>query len=353
MTITTYSSNSQRIGKLKGEILSHALPVEVLGRFGQKKTMPKNVGEQMVMRRFLPKGAANNSTMNTWTVNPADHQLVEGETPNAEVLVPQDITATLTEYGFIYRWTNRVEDLYEDDIPAEYKRLTGERMGLLLEMIRYGQLKAGTNVFRAGGVASRGSINAKVSANLLRNIARSLMANLAKRNTEVLSASPLIGTQPIEAAWVVACHSNLVADLRAGLTGFIHISEYGSRKPIHENELGSWEEFRFVWSPHLAPYLQAGTTATADTILTNGVNNSGGSGNADVYPMIVLTPDAYADVALRGKSAMNVAAFRAGERTKDDPLGQRGSISAQTYFTCVRLNDYQMAVAEVACGYYA
>lgn len=350
MTTQIMSTVTARIGRLKGEILKHVMPVEVLGKFGTKKPMPKNVGESVVYRRWLPKGATTSSP-NTWTVDPAAHQITEGETPNGESISAQDITATLTEYGFIYRWTNRTEDLYEDDVPSEFKRLTGERMGLLLEMIRYGQLKAGTNVFRSGAVASRSLVTALVSANLLRNVARSMMSNRAQRTTSILSASPNIGTQPVEAAWVVVCHSNMVADLRSQLSGFVHRSEYGSQQPIHENELGSWEEFRFVWSPELGPWLAAGTTATANTRLSNNAANSAGSELVDVYPLIVLSPECFGDVALRGKNAMNVAAFPASQRTKDDPLGQRGSISAQTYFTCVRLNEGHMAVVEVACSY--
>lgn len=349
MAQQTQATTTPRIGKLKGEILSHVMPVEVLGKFGVKKPMPKNNSDTVVFRRWLPKGATT-SNPNTWSVDPSLHQLSEGETPNGETIAAQDITAVLVEYGFIYRWTNRTEDLYEDDIPSEFKRLTGERMGLLLEMIRYGQLKAGTNVFRAGSVASRSSIIAVVSANLLRNVARSLMNNRASRTTEILSASPNVGTKPIEAAWLVVCASNLVADLR-GLSGFVHRSAYGTMAAIHPNELGAWEEFRFIWSPELAPYLSAGGTTTANTRLANGVANSAGSEAVDVYPLLVLAPEAFGDVPLRGKDALNVAAFPASQRTKDDPLGQRGSISAQTYYTVVRLNEGHMAVCEVACSY--
>lgn len=344
-------SPTQRIGKVKGEILKYVIPTEILGMFGEKKPLPKNSGESIVWRRWLPKGATASSP-NTWSVDPAAHQLSEGETPDGENLTPQDIESRPIEYGFIYRWTNRVEDFHEDDVPAEFKRMTGHRMGLLLEMVRYGKLKAGTNIFRAGAVASRSLITAVVSANLLRNVARSMMANHAQHTTEILAASPNVATQPIEAGWVVVCHSNLVADLRA-LTGFVHVSEYGSRKPMHANELGSWEEFRFVWSPELGPYLNAGTTATANTRLANNAANSAGSELVDVYPMIVLSPGAFGDVPVRGKSALNVAVFRASERTKDDPLGQRGSISAQTYFTTEILNQGHMAVVEVACSYLA
>ena len=258
---------------------------------------------------------------------------------------------TLSEYGVLYRFTNRVVDLYEDDdVPAQMRRLTGERVGLLLEMIRWGVLKAGTNVYRAGNVASRSLVNGLVSANLMRNVARGLANNLASKVTGVLSASPNIGTQPIEAAYIALSHTDLEADIRSQLTGFVHVSEYGSRRPIHENELGSWEQYRFITSPHLAPYLLAGATTTANTRLANGVPNSAGTEACDVYPIVVVSEECYGDVMLRGKEAFDPTMIPAGEKTKADPLGQRGFVGAKTYFAAVRLNEGQMAVVEVACS---
>lgn len=343
------ATQSARIGKLKGDILAHVMPLEVFGKFGVKKPMPKNSSETVVFRRWLPKGATVNSP-NIWSVDPAAHQLSEGETPVADTVTAQDITVSLVEYGFVYRWTNRVEDLYEDDVPAEIRQIAGERMGLLLEMVRWGKLKAGTNVFRAGNVAARANIVALISANMLRNIARSLQLNRAMKISGILSASPNIGTQPVEAAYVVVCSTDLEADIRSQLSGFIHVSEYGSRQTMHENELGSWENFRFITSPHLTAYLAAGGTTTANTRLTNGIPNSAGTEQVDVYPFIVLSQQAFGDVALRGKSAMKVNARMASEVTKDDILGQRGLIGCQTYFASVRLNELQMAVGECAAS---
>ncbi len=349
MAGNTYASQAQRIGRFKGEILKHVMPQEVIGRVGvaMKKRIPKNAGDTVIFRRWLPKGATT-STPNTWAVDPTSHLLVEGETPNAEQIIAQDITVSLSEYGVLYRFTNRVVDFYEDDVPAEMRRMVGERMGLLLEMIRWGVLKAGTNVYRAGNVASRSLVTGLVSANLLRNVARGLSNNLASKVTSVLSASQNVGTQPVEAAFIAICHTDLEADIRSQLTGFIHVSEYGSRRPMHENEMGSWEQYRFLTSPHLAPYLLAGTTATANTRLANGVPNSAGSELVDVYPILILSEECYGDVMLRGASSMDATLIPAGEKTKADPLGQRGFVGAKTYFAAVRLNEGQMAVVEVA-----
>lgn len=351
MAGNNFATQAARIGKFKGEILKHAMPQEVLGRVGAsvKKRIPKNSSDTIVFRRWLPKGATANSP-NTWTVDPTAHLLTEGEPPNSEAIVAQDITVTLSQYGVLYRFSDRTVDLYEDEVPGEMKRLTGERMGLLLEMIRWGVLKAGTNVYRAGNVASRALVNGLISQNLLRNVARGLSNNLAAKITNVLSATPNIGTQPIEAAFVAVCSTDLEADIRSQLTGFIHVSEYGTRRPMHENELGSWEQYRFVTSPHLNPYLLAGAATTANTRLANGVPNSTGAELPDVYPLVVLSEECYGDVMLRGVESFDVTMIAAGEKTKDDPLGQRGYVGAKTYFAVVRLNEGQMAVVEVACS---
>ncbi len=70
MSQFTYSTPAGRINKLKGEILKHAIPVEVLGITGMQKKLPKNSGDNIVYRRYLPYGAAatNGDTINRWSV---------------------------------------------------------------------------------------------------------------------------------------------------------------------------------------------------------------------------------------------------------------------------------------------
>lgn len=338
MATQGYQTEAQRIGKYKGQILGHAMPQEVAGRFGVKKEIPKNSGDTVIFRRWLPTGATT-SAPNVWSVDPAKHTIQEGVTPIADTIKPQDIQATLQEYGVVYRYTNRAADLYEDDVPAEIIQLAGERMGLVLELVRLGVLRACTNAFYPGGVSSRGSVASKITPTVLRKVARSQNSNLARRITKVLDASPKVNTYPIEAAYVVLCHSDCEADLRTELPGFKHVSEYGNRTSLHENELGSWEQYRFICTPHMPVYAAAGAAVGATGLV--------GTGNIDVYPMIVLSEEAYGDVVLRGKNSINVGHQPASQKTKDDPLGQRGVISASTYFTAVRLNDLQMAVVEV------
>jgi hypothetical protein len=71
MTMHTFALTSGRINKYKGQILSHAVPMEVLGRTGRQVPMPKNSSDTYVARRFLPYGATatSSSTMNQFFAN--------------------------------------------------------------------------------------------------------------------------------------------------------------------------------------------------------------------------------------------------------------------------------------------
>src|SRR5436189_295407 len=135
MTMTSYLTNTGRINKFKGEILAHAVPVECLGITGSNKKLPKNNGDTVVYRRWLP------------------------------------VAATITY-------------------------------------------------------------------NLLSKVARNLLANHAKAITSILAPSPNFNTAPVEAAFLVFCHTDCEHDIRQ-LPDFKHVSEYGSRKPVHDMELGS------------------------------------------------------------------------------------------------------------------
>ena len=141
----------------------------------------------------------------------------------------------------------------------------------------------------------------------------------------------------MEASYLVFVHTDAEADVR-DLKGFIHVSEYGNRKPVHAQELGSCENFRFITSPELAPYLGAGADIAA-TGLT-------GATKVDVYPFIVCGEDAWGQLALRGADSIDPTYIPPGQKDKSDPLGQRGYIGAKFYMNAVLLNEGWMAIAE-------
>lgn len=339
MAIQNYSTVTARIGKLKGEILAHAMPVEILGITGAQKQMPKNQSDTVVFRRYLPYGGTDNKWITGANVGTfaSSHVTTEGVTPSADTIAATDITVQLLQYHVLYSVTDKTVDLYEDDVPAEMKKQTGERIGLVREMVRYGALKACTNLFYAGG-SSLATVDETLTLNFLRKIARTLLANHCKQITSILAPSPNYATAPVEAGFLVFVHTDMEPAIR-DLAGFKHVAEYGQRKPVHEMELGSVERFRFIASPELAATINVGAAVGA-----TGLFSTGGS-NIDVYPCIVVGEDAWGQVALRGMDSLDVTYLPPGQKDKNDPLGQRGYIGAKTYMAASVLNNGWMAVA--------
>jgi N4-gp56 family major capsid protein len=329
-----------RIAKLKGAILAHAIPVEVLGITGQQNKQPPNTSKTTVFRRYLPFGATQLS-QNRWSVDDVKHITQEGVTPAADTLTSVDVETQLQEYAVLYSITNQNIDLHEDgpDLVDQMKKQTGQRLGLVREMVRWGAVKACTNKFYAGGL-SRTTVSQKISIGLLRKITRSLRANHGQFITAILAPSANFNTQAIEAAYLVFAHTDVEQDIR-DLPGFTALKDYGSRKAINEHELGSVENFRFILSPDLPPVYNAGAAVGATGLVATA------GGNIDVYPVVVTAEDAWAQVSLRGKDSLDPTYIPPSVKDKNDPLGQRGYVGATTYFTAKVMNDGWMAVAEV------
>lgn len=345
---TAASRNSIRAAQ---DMLAHAQPITVLGDFGTQREMPQNQTDTLVFRRTLPILASATGTSIESTnryvgtpgsstgLVPGNFQLGEGATPNANTVSFQDVTVQLLQFGILFKFSSRVELLYEDDIPAEMVKLTGETMAEVLELVRYGILKAGSVVVYANG-ASRASVNTVVSLNALRKAARTLESNRAKRVTSRIAPGVNFATRAVQPAFVVFVHTDAVADIR-NLPGFTKVEEYGNFKPIHDMEIGACEDFRFVKSPLLASFAASGSATL------NGCLSVGGS-NVDVYPFLVIGEDAWGQVALKGMNAIKPTVLKSTQINHANPMGQFGYVGASTWFNAVRLNEAWMA--RIECG---
>jgi N4-gp56 family major capsid protein len=342
MGMQTTTTQAARVNKLKGEIIAHAEPKEVLGITGDQKDMAKNVGNTYIFRRWLPFGGTDNKWITGTNVASfaTNHQTAEGVTPSADTLQAVDITVVLQQYACLYAVTDQTVDLYEDNIPAEMKAQTGQRIGLVREMVRYGILKGMTNAFFAGGT-TRGTVTQSLTLNMVRKVTKSLNANHAELIGEVIAAGPHFNTSPVEETFLVFCHTDMAPAIR-DLPGFTKVVEYAGMKRIHPLEIGACETFRFILSPELAPYVNAGAA-----VGTTGLFSTGAA-TIDVYPVIIAAAKAWGQIALKGKKSLDVTWIPPGTKDTNDPLGQRGYIGAKTYFNCTMLNQGWAAVVE--CG---
>lgn len=347
MSIQNYGTVASRnlIRAAQG-MLEHAQPITVLGDFGTQREMPQNSTDTLVFRRTLPFGATTagttieNSTRYAGTPNitATDFVLAEGVTPNSNTISFQDVTVQLQQYGVLFKYSSKTEQLYEDDIPGEMVKLTGETLAEVMELVRYGVLKAGSTVVYSNG-SSRSAVNTAISLNAIRKAARTLESNRARRVTSRLAPGVNFGTRAVQPAYVVFCHTDAVSDVR-NLPGFTRVEEYGSFKPIHDREIGACEDFRFVSSPLLKSFAAAGASVGSSGMLSVGASN------VDVYPFIVIGEDAWGQVALKGMSAIKPVVLKASQTNHANPLGQFGYVGASTWFATVRLNDAWMARIE-------
>jgi N4-gp56 family major capsid protein len=347
MAIQNYGTVASRnlIRAAQG-MLEHAQPITVLGDFGTQREMPQNSTDTLVFRRTLPFGASTSGTtienssryVGTPDITASNFVLAEGVTPNSNTITFQDVSVQLQQYGVLFKYSSKTEQLYEDDIPGEMVKLTGETLAEVMELVRYGVLKAGSTVIYANG-SSRSAINTAISLNAIRKAARTLESNRCRRVTSRLAPGVNFGTRAVQPAYVVFCHTDAVSDIR-NLPGFTRVEEYGSFKPIHDREVGACEDFRFVSSPLLKSFAAAGASVGSSGML------SVGAANVDVYPFIVIGEDAWGQVALKGMSAIKPVVLKASQTNHANPLGQFGYVGASTWFATVRLNDAWMARIE-------
>lgn len=326
ITRSTDAAISQRTNVYaEAKMLKHASAITVLDKFGLSRPMPKNKSTVIRWRRPIPFTAA--------TV-----PLVEGVTPTGTAFSYEDVSATLRQYGMVVPITDVIEDTHEDPVLNDVVLQVGENIGRTVEAITYGVLRAGTNVFYTNGSA-RASVNTIVTIAKQRAVTRALQAQKAHRITTMLDGSPNYLTRPIEASYIAVAHTDLSADIR-GLAGFTPVAQYGQMKPVCAEELGVVEDVRYILSPDLEPFLNAGGAA--------GAMKSAGGSAADVYPVLYFGKEAYGVVALRGMGSVEPTIQPVNQKSKADPLGQIGYVGFKTWFAAARLNELWMARLEAA-----
>lgn len=351
MTMLTYGANTPRIGRFKGKTLKHAVVQEVLAKAGRQEVLPANSSDTYVARRWLPYGATGtdaNSINRFFQTGTGDrgmamvqaHATQEGVTPLPDSIVPVDVTVVVQQYSCLYGYTDKAALLYEDDIPEQMSIQVGERMALVNEQIVYGALRGATNQYFGGTGTTRITVNGPITLNMLRRIAKNLMANHATMVNKTLSASNRYGTDPVEAGFTVYAHTDLEPDIR-DLPGFVPTVEYASGTPM-PGEIGKVERFRFVTSPDFPALLDAGATVAS----APGLQSQSGT-NIDVYQFIVTGADAWSQIAVRGPNAMKIADLPVGKSEKADPFGQRGYVGAMWWKAVMVENQGWMAVGNV------
>ena len=231
-----------------------------------------------------------------------------------------------------------IEDLHEDPVGKDAAEQAGQNIGRSVEQLDYGIVRAGTNVFYSNGTA-RTDVNTPITLAKQRAVTRALKAQKAMKHTSILNSSLKFATRAIEASFIAVAHTDMESDIR-NLPGFIPVAQYGQRSPVSEHEIGVCEDVRYILSPDLEPF-EDGGGAKGSMVSTAGTS-------ADVYPVLYFGKDSWGRVALRGQGSVSPSIIPVGQKTKDDPLGQRGYVGWKTWHAALILNQLWMARLEVA-----
>ena len=327
MPMTAYGDVSPRVGIIAiTQFLKHAEHPIVFNKLGQIERVPKNKGQTIKWRRWVP-------------FDPITTALTEGVTPSSQKLAVVDVTASLGQYGNWSQITDVIQDTHEDPILQGMMQVHGQQASESFETLTYLTLRAGTNVVYANGSA-RNAVNTKVSLGKIRSAVRTLNKNKCRKKTTILAPSVNYKTQAIEAAYVAVCHTDLEPDIR-DLPGFVPVSQYGSRQTICPQEFGTVENVRFITTTIATPFADAGGLDGDAVLSTTGTN-------ADVYPILIFGEDAYGTVALKGKDSAEILVRNPGKPEQGNELGQVGSVGWKGWHVAARLNEAWLVRLEVA-----
>lgn len=324
MTTTVYGDITPRTAAYaEKELLKRGIPYLVLEKFGQSKALPSNSTKVIKFRRY-------NALPNTPVA------LVEGVTPTSRQLTVTDVTATLQQYGDLVTISDVIIDTHEDATLNEAIDVLGEQAAQMIEKMRFGIIKATTNVAYANGAAIT-DVNTALTTDIQRRAVRALKRQNARQITTIIRSTPSYGTENVAPGYVALIHPDLEGDVRK-MTNFTPAEKYGSITHW-ENELGKVDDVRYVSSTIFEPTADAGGAKGA-MLSTTGTS-------ADVYPVLYLGKDAYGIVALKGMYALTPMVVNP-KPSDSDPLAQRGHVSWKAMQTAVVLNDAWMIKVLVA-----
>lgn len=314
------------------ELLRSVDAVEVIDRFVKTIPVPANKTETVGLLRAV-------------TPDPSVVEVAEGVNPAPRALTYEQVTKTFEEYAEVFAVTSRQAELGEYDVIMHSKDRLMDLIKRTREKNAWYEYRAGTGVlYNSAAIGARENVNGPITINRLRIASRDLNNNRAPLVREMSKGSVNQGTTPVEPAYIVLCHTDCKADIRA-LPGFVPAPQIGGDSGTNIPQLfGYVDDHAFVTSPEFEAFLGAGAAVGA-----TGMKSVGGV-NIDVYVYLVFGKEALGKCNLRGAGGRgtSVKIDVLGSADKSDPTNQRRLIAARWWDAPVILN--QNWVRRIECG---
>ena len=318
---------------IQKKFLTISKKLVTMARFAQKETKPLHEGKDVRWRRY-ERFQVNTSTLS------------EGVTPESDTLQQTTIMATLAQYG---RWvpiTDVMMALSTDPIVQQITDRQAIQMAETMDTLAYNAFKAGTNVIYApSSVSARANISQHIglgdaytatgsgSDKLIKAAVRNLENKDAVKISSVVKAASEYNTEPVAEGFFGICHPDVRQDIES-ITGFVPVEKYANYGAVMAGEIGKVGMVRFI-ATTLATSLDV---APSEAIGTDWTASSADATKAAIYATLIFSRDAVGCVSLSGKGAVTPTVV-SPKATAEDPLGQRGRVGYQFWYTCKILQD--------------
>ena len=274
----------------------------VFAKYGQKKPMPKNIGDTTSFRKFN-------------SLAPATTALTEGVTPDGKALSISEIKATVKQYGDYVTISDKLDFLGIDPVLTETVTLQGEQAGETIDTVVRDIVCAGTNVIYCS-TDGTGTEDADVDDKIDADYVLKAVTFLRRENVKPLEGKFYVGIIDPDIAYDLM-NDPLWQD----------VSKYNGGEAILEGEVGRLHGVKFIT-----------TTNTKVTQVTVGSSPNQTTNN--VHSAMIIGRDAYGVIDVDGsiKPEVIIKGLGAG----DDPLNQRQTCGWKTLFTAKVLNELAM-----------
>lgn len=347
----------------------------VYGQWADRKSMPTRMGKTFKISRFehmydrsvgdadfAAKGFISSRTADEVSTALTNATLSEGAGDvNKKTLSKVTYETSLARYGEMIDYTDEVDLFSEDYIQVKYREELGELANSRMEDLIQLDMLGTTTVLYAGTATSLATIGTdasadgstdgecKVSYDLIRKSVRKLVRNRAKKNTQIVTGSTKIGTNPIAKAFYAVIGADVKADLEGtvrgsvaanGTTEFVYVPahKYAGAASLAEGEVGAMHEVRFIESEAAVVYEGEGSAVPASYV--GELANDGSNFNA--YPILFPTEGAFATIGLKGNEKIKFNSKSPAQVENSNPYGTTGFFSYNFFYAGIILKPEAM-----------
>ena len=333
--ITTTSDVAPPISELYSRtLLARGRPYLCYGKFGQEKSLKQGFGDRVKFRRYA---ALDNTPV----------PLIEGIPPTGKKLNETDITVDVDWYGDFIPLSDKLIMTTADPVITETTQILGEQAAQIIDQIHRNGIMGGTNIMVAtddlGAVDAtdtRANCAGRVNKKLLDAAVRILEGTHTRKYTRLIAPGSGQKTEAIEASFIGIVGHKVKFDLKE-IPGFIPAKDYPSQQPKFENEIGYYDETRFVKTGQPKVWADSGVVIAS----APGCESTTGA-NVDVHGILIIGMDAYGTVKLDGLSLQHYAK-QLGSASAADPINQFATSGWKAAQASIILNDDWMLRLEV------